>query len=129
MGFGEMLRARRDGREEDAARFDQFEPPPDGGRPLADAIVRRGGQAEPAGDGRVSAREVTLPAGESAQPPKPAPGGVVGIFVLEGTLGVRFGDETLAADAGAFVLLPSVPLAVAATTGPARYVTIAAPSA
>jgi len=39
MGFGDMLRARRDGREEDAARFDQFEPPPDGGRPLADAIV------------------------------------------------------------------------------------------
>ena len=39
MGFGDMLRARRDGREEDAARFDQFDPPPDGGRPLSEAVV------------------------------------------------------------------------------------------
>ena len=39
MGFGDMLRARRDGREEDAARFDQFEPPSGGGRPVADGVV------------------------------------------------------------------------------------------
>jgi quercetin dioxygenase-like cupin family protein len=39
MGFGDMLRARRDGRDEDAERFDQSEPPPDGGRPLADAVA------------------------------------------------------------------------------------------
>src|ERR671927_188523 len=38
-GFGDMLRARREGRDEDAARVDQFEPPPDGGRPLAEAVV------------------------------------------------------------------------------------------
>jgi quercetin dioxygenase-like cupin family protein len=39
MGFGDMLRARREGRHEDAERFDQFDPPPDGGRPLAEAVV------------------------------------------------------------------------------------------
>jgi quercetin dioxygenase-like cupin family protein len=39
MGFGDMLRARREGRDEDADRFDQFEPPPDGGRPFSDAII------------------------------------------------------------------------------------------
>src|ERR687884_2209367 len=36
MGFGDMLRARRDGQEEDAERFDQSEPPRDGGRSVAD---------------------------------------------------------------------------------------------
>ena len=46
MGFGDMLRARSDGRDEDAARFDQFEPPPDGGRPLAEAVVSAPGDGE-----------------------------------------------------------------------------------
>src|ERR671935_2283954 len=46
MGFGEMLRARREGREEDAERFDQFDPPPDGGRPLADAVVSLAEESE-----------------------------------------------------------------------------------
>jgi quercetin dioxygenase-like cupin family protein len=45
-GFGDMLRARREGRDEDAARFDQFEPPPDGGRPLAEAVVSAPGDGE-----------------------------------------------------------------------------------
>jgi quercetin dioxygenase-like cupin family protein len=46
MGFADMLRARRDGREEDAQHFDQFDPPPDGGRPLADAVVSRPDEGE-----------------------------------------------------------------------------------
>src|SRR5205823_13980736 len=41
MGFADMLRARRDGQEEDAERFDQSEPPPDGGRPVGEAVVSR----------------------------------------------------------------------------------------
>ena len=47
MGFGDMLRARRDGRDEDADRFDQHPPPADGGHtgtesvpPLADQFRR-----------------------------------------------------------------------------------------
>src|SRR6266540_4036400 len=39
MGFTDMLRARRDGRDEDAERFDQFPPPPDGGRPVFNSTV------------------------------------------------------------------------------------------
>src|SRR5436309_5636575 len=46
MGFGDMLRARRDGRDEDAERFDQFDPPADGGRSLADAVDSGPGEGE-----------------------------------------------------------------------------------
>ena len=46
MGFGDMLRVRRDGQEEDAERFDQSEPPPDGGRPVSDAVVSRSENGE-----------------------------------------------------------------------------------
>jgi quercetin dioxygenase-like cupin family protein len=47
-----MLRARRDGQDEDAERFDQAEPPPDGGRPVSEAVVSRaeGGELFDRGD-------------------------------------------------------------------------------
>ena len=41
LGFGDVLRGK--GRE----HFDQFDPPEDGGRPLADAIFNRAGEGEP----------------------------------------------------------------------------------
>jgi len=47
MGFADMLRARRDGRDEDAERFDQIPPPPDGGRPVSDATISLPGEVEP----------------------------------------------------------------------------------
>ena len=52
MGFGDMLRARRDGQEEEAERFDQADPPPDGGRPVSEAVVSRaeGGELFDRGD-------------------------------------------------------------------------------
>jgi len=43
-GFAAFMRARRDGDEE--ATFDTHDPPPDGGRPLADAIVSGPGEGE-----------------------------------------------------------------------------------
>src|SRR5919204_5898357 len=46
MGFGDMLRARREGREEDVERFDQFDPPAGGGRALADAGVSLAEESE-----------------------------------------------------------------------------------
>jgi len=46
MGFADMLRARRDGQGEDAERFDQSEPPPDGGRPVSEAVVSRSENGE-----------------------------------------------------------------------------------
>jgi quercetin dioxygenase-like cupin family protein len=45
-GFADMLRARRDGRHRDADRFDQHPPPPDGGKPLSEAIVVLPGEGE-----------------------------------------------------------------------------------
>jgi quercetin dioxygenase-like cupin family protein len=53
MRFAEMLRAARDGRNEDAGEFDQFEPPADGGRPLSDAAFRGPGEG-PEGLGDVA---------------------------------------------------------------------------
>jgi mannose-6-phosphate isomerase-like protein (cupin superfamily) len=43
-GFAAYMRARRDGDED--ASFDSFDPPPDGGRPLGDAVVSRPGEGE-----------------------------------------------------------------------------------
>src|SRR5215210_729238 len=34
-GFADMMRARRDGRDDEVEQFDQHDPPEDGGRPLA----------------------------------------------------------------------------------------------
>ena len=44
-GFAESRRARRDGRER-RVPLDAFDPPPEGGRPAADAIVRLPGEGE-----------------------------------------------------------------------------------
>jgi quercetin dioxygenase-like cupin family protein len=48
-GFATYMRAVRDGAE---AHFDSFEPPADGGLPLADAIVSGPGEGERLGSGR-----------------------------------------------------------------------------
>ncbi len=45
-GFAESRRARRDGRER-RVPYDVADPPPDGGRPASDAIVRLPGDGEP----------------------------------------------------------------------------------
>jgi quercetin dioxygenase-like cupin family protein len=55
MRFGEMLRAARDGRNGEAADFDQFDPPPDGGRPLDAALLRSPGEGDPLSIGLSSA--------------------------------------------------------------------------
>ena len=44
MGFAAMLRAAHEGGDEDAAHFDQYDPPDDGGRQLADAVLRGPGE-------------------------------------------------------------------------------------
>ncbi len=38
-GFGDYLRALRDGRRKDAERFDTHDPPPDGGRPASEVVI------------------------------------------------------------------------------------------
>jgi quercetin dioxygenase-like cupin family protein len=121
MGFGDMLRARRDGRQEDAERFDQFPPPPDGGRPLEDAIFRRPGEGDTIamgtsgvlfkaegsdGDGSFSLSETTVGPGFPGPVPHRHNALVDSFFVLEGELTVRLGDEQLEAGPGSFALAP-----------------------
>jgi quercetin dioxygenase-like cupin family protein len=119
MGFAEMLRAARDGREEKAEEFDQFDPPADGGRPLSHAVFSGPGEGDsikigessavlkakgPDVDGLFSMTETTLAAGFEG-PALNRDGALVGIFyVLEGTLFLQFGDEQVEANTGAFGL-------------------------
>jgi mannose-6-phosphate isomerase-like protein (cupin superfamily) len=119
MGFGEMLRARRDGREE--VHFDQFEPPPDGGRPFEDAIVRGPGEGDTIemgsstalfklegtdGDGTFSLSETTIAPGFPGPLPHRHRGLVDSFFVLAGILTVRLGDEHVEAGPGSFAFVP-----------------------
>jgi mannose-6-phosphate isomerase-like protein (cupin superfamily) len=121
MGFAEMLRAARDGRDEDANRFDQFDPPPDGGRSLSDAVFRGPGEGDSIAigpsaalfkaegsdaDGFFSLTESVLAPG--------FPGPVLhwhremvdSFYVLEGRLSLRRGDDSFQAEPGAFALVP-----------------------
>jgi mannose-6-phosphate isomerase-like protein (cupin superfamily) len=122
MGFAEMLRAARDGREEKAEKFDQFAPPADGGRPLSDAVFRGPGEGDSIKMGESSAvskaegRDVdgvfsmmvaTLAPGFEGRVLK-RDGALVGTFyVLEGALSLHFGDEQVEAGPGAFALVPA----------------------
>jgi quercetin dioxygenase-like cupin family protein len=121
MGFGDMLRARRDRREEDVERFDQFEPPPDGGRPLEDAIVRGPNQGDSIsvgasgvrfkaeggdGDGTFSLTEITLEPGFPGPVPHRHRAHLDSFFVLEGTLTLRVDVEEIEAGSGSFGVVP-----------------------
>ncbi len=92
-GFADMMRARRDGRNEEADRFDQHDPPADGGRALADALVAvpdDSGARDP--DGHFSLAKVELTPGSSREV-----GTTTAIFVLEGTHSLN-GTELTAGD-------------------------------
>ena len=122
MGFAEMLRAARDGREEKAEKFDQFAPPADGGRPLSDAVFRGPGEGDsikigessavskaegPDVDGFFSMMETTL-APRFEGPVLNHAGALVGtLYVLEGTLSIELGDEQIEAGPGAFAQVPA----------------------
>ena len=115
-GFHDHLRAMRDGVEEDEP-FDQFDPPPGGGRPASDALV---------GAGRVSREGLSLAEVEvggdvEERPPGPTS---TSYWVLDGTLDVRVGDEELEAGPASYVLVP--PGVAHGIAGPARVVTVAA---
>jgi quercetin dioxygenase-like cupin family protein len=120
MGFAEMLRAARDGREEKAEEFDQFEPPADGGRSLSDAVFRGAGEGEPIEigessavlkaegsdvDGFFSLAERTLAPGFRGLAVQRDHTLVDGFYVLEGTLSLQVDDEQVEAGPGAFGLV------------------------
>jgi quercetin dioxygenase-like cupin family protein len=119
-GFGEMLRARRDGRDEDAERFDQFDPPADGGRLFADALVSGPAQGEwienrsrilvkagaRDGDGQLSVFETVLPGGYSGPPLHLHRQTAEAFLVLEGTVVFTVGETEAELETGAFALAP-----------------------
>ena len=122
LGFAEMLRAAREGRDEDAGEFDQFEPPADGGRPLSDAAFRGPGEGDPIEIGESSAilkadgpavggffslTETTLAPGFQGRALNRDGAPLDGIYVLEGTLSLQLGDEQFEAGRGAFALAPA----------------------
>ena len=120
IGFSEMLRAARDGRDEEAEAFDQFEPPADGGRPLSDAAFRGPGEGETITmgessaivkaegsdvDGFFSLAEVTLVPGSRGPVLHRDRALVAGFYVLDGTVALQFGDEQVGAGPDAFALV------------------------
>jgi quercetin dioxygenase-like cupin family protein len=114
-GFADYLRALRDG--EDGSWFDQLDPPPDGGRRLSDGAVLGPGEGEAvdvggssivlkgtgaSSDGGFFLSETTVEPGFPG-PPAHAHRDLHDLFyVLDGTLTLRNGDETIAAGAGSF---------------------------
>lgn len=117
MGFADMLRASRNGRDEDAERFDQFPPPSDGGRPLADIIVLpEEGESIP-GDYRdfivqaeleeLEVIEFTCEPAFGPVPPHTHPGKVDSFFILDGELEFTLEDEVVRAGPGTFVAAPA----------------------
>jgi quercetin dioxygenase-like cupin family protein len=121
MGFGDMLRARRDSRSEDVERFDQFEPPPDGGRPFEDAFVRLAGEGDEItlgasgalfkaeggdGDGTFSLTEITLEPGYPGPVPHTHRTHVDSFFLLDGTLTLRLEHREVEAAPGSYGVVP-----------------------
>jgi mannose-6-phosphate isomerase-like protein (cupin superfamily) len=118
--FHHVLRARRDGRDEEAD-FDSFDPPPDGGLPAADVVVRGPGEggsismgpshalfkAEGAdGDGTFSLTETTIAPGFPGPLPHRHETFSDSFYVLEGTLTVLLEGTPHEVPVGGFALAP-----------------------
>lgn len=114
MGFGNHIRGRKD------SGFDQLEPPPDGGRPFADAVLSGPGEGEritgrsttivKAGggdcDGQLAVYETVLPP-EAGGPPLHVHRRTAETFLaLEGALEVTVGGERALLEPGAFACVP-----------------------
>jgi uncharacterized cupin superfamily protein len=113
-GFNAMLRGARDGVP---VAWDSFEPPADGGRPSSDGVVSRPGEGTVAtidgrelllkaqaldGDGTLTVTEETIAPGAREVSLHAHRHAADCVYVLDGTLGVRLGDEALEAPAGTF---------------------------
>jgi quercetin dioxygenase-like cupin family protein len=120
-GFAESLRVRRDEGEYDAAEFDSFDPPADGGRSPSAAVVRGPGEGDALdagpsrvlfkaevsdGDGTLSLTETTLGPGFPGPVPHRHTAMVDSFYVLAGTLAVRVGGDEHEVPAGGYALVP-----------------------
>jgi mannose-6-phosphate isomerase-like protein (cupin superfamily) len=122
--FADFLRALRDGR---SFTYDQHPPPPDGGRPIAEAVI-----GEPQHrDGMIVLADVEAigiaerDAGESSRPHVHRRH-VESLYVLEGELTMTVGGRELHAEAGSWIQLP--PGLAHAVTGAGRFLELHSPS-
>jgi mannose-6-phosphate isomerase-like protein (cupin superfamily) len=132
--FADYLRALRDGR---TFRYDQEEPPADGGRPATEAVVGDVGvltQVSGFSMRLLADVEVIGVAEVTADPP--ASTGrhahqrhAEWCYVLDGELAIAAGDRELRAPAGSWVHIPSgVPHAISsAGSGPVRFLDLHSP--
>lgn len=133
-GFAAYLRSERDA-------FDQFDPPPDGGRPAAAAIVRGPGEGEVLGpleiklsardgDGTLTVNETTAAPGFPGPVPHRHRGMADAFYVLEGTLTLATGSRTAALAAGGAAFAPPGAVHTFSNPGgaPVRLINLMAPS-
>ena len=134
MGFGDMLRARRDGRDEDADRFDQHPPPADGGQPASDATVSLPGDGERVQSMlvKVSREEsdgVEMECGPAYGPgPHTHESQVDSFYILAGELDFTLGDEVVRGGPGTFVSAPPGVVHGFKSVGRARFFNLHTPA-
>jgi mannose-6-phosphate isomerase-like protein (cupin superfamily) len=107
-GFADMMRARRDGRPEEAEQFDQHDPPADGGRPVADALVTKPGEAgarDPDGQFFLAEEEVAPGFRQSFVSFDPPP--LTALFVVDGTIELVVDGSETQLSVGDFALVPA----------------------
>lgn len=144
-GFDDYMRALRDGRRRAAEKFDQWPPPPDGGRPASDAVVLHAGEGRPlnlgpanrglikagGGDGIGSLTVVEYEFGAGFPGPLPHTHKelVDGFWVLDGQLDLLVGDEWTQAGPGDYAIIPPGNVHTFANRGerPVRMLNIMAP--
>ncbi len=100
LGFADYLRGLRDGR---TVSFDQHPPPPDGGRPPAEAVV---GVAQLADVEEIGISEVRSDPGSPSPPPHLHRRHVESFYVLDGELTFTIEGRELRAEAGSWVQVP-----------------------
>src|SRR5205807_769108 len=106
-GFAAHLR-------DETAPFDSFDPPADGGRDPADAVVTPPGAGEPLGGERhvlaaleeISAFELAYGPGWEGVDPHTHDDHVDSFFVLEGEVEFTAGDDVVTVGSGSFVAAP-----------------------
>ena len=133
--FADYLRAVRDGR---SFSYDQHPPPPDGGRPVPEAVVG-GILFADERDGRrvalladvveIAVAETWSERGSPPPPPDVHHDHVVSLYVLEGELALVAGGRELRTEAGTWIQVPpGVPHALASpANGDVRFLEIHTP--
>ena len=143
--FADSLRLRRDQQPYDPTQYDSFDPPTDGGRAVADVVVRGPDEGDTItvgasravfkvetgdGDDTFSLTETTLEPGFPGPVPHLHEQLLDSFYVLEGTLTLRLGDETRVAPAGSYGFVPpgNVHTFSNASSEPVRMLNLMAPA-